>query len=88
MQALVDFDDSGTARKSGEEWQVEGPRTYYPRPECKVLGVVEPHIITYGTALRLRAKQVLTDRNGNERVSGVYMNSNKMYINRHHLMCI
>ncbi|XP_057307878.1 major vault protein-like [Hydractinia symbiolongicarpus] len=70
LQALVSFDDNGVERVAGEEWQIEGPRTYYPRPECKNLGIVEPCVILLGTALRLKAKQDLVDKNGKERMTG------------------
>ena len=70
LQALVDFDDKGTKRVAGDEWQVEGPCTYYPRPECKQISTVEPMVITYGTALMLSAKRDLKDRNGKDRVTG------------------
>lgn len=71
LQALVSFDDNGVERVAGEEWQIDGPRTYYPRPECKNLGIVEPYVILLGTALRLKAKQDLVDKNGKERMTGL-----------------
>lgn len=70
LQALVDFDDNGTLRTAGDEWQIEGPCTYYPRSECKTVGMVDPLIITHDSALHLRAKIDLVDNKGVERVTG------------------
>lgn len=70
IKALVDFDDNGTLRTAGSEWQIEGPCTYYPRPECRIVHNVDPVIITHLTALHLKAKVDLVDKNGIERVTG------------------
>ena len=35
LRALVDIDadESGVARKAGDEWLLKGPATYIPRPD-------------------------------------------------------
>ena len=73
VQALVDFKDGKTQRVSGEEWHIEGPCTYYPRPECKEKGTVKSIVINYGMALRLQAQRDLVDKNGKFRVTGLYL---------------
>ncbi|VDI74248.1 Hypothetical predicted protein [Mytilus galloprovincialis] len=55
--------------QAGEEWQLNGPRTYIPRPEVEVQGIVNPTVLKEGEALRLRAKQGFMDRYDNERVT-------------------
>ena len=71
LRALIDFNDNGTQRIAGDEWQIEGPRTYYPSPECKQVDMVLPMVIEFGKALRLKAKQDLVDRDGIDRVTGI-----------------
>ena len=59
LRALVDIeaDETGTRRKVGDEWQLNGPITYLPRPEVVgdnvswehclellVVGVVSPQM--------------------------------------------
>jgi len=70
LEALVDFDDNGVMRVAGDRWQIKGPCTYYPQPECKMVGEVDPTVILENTALHLRAKIDLVDQNGNQRVTG------------------
>ena len=71
LRALIDFNDNGTQRIAGDVWQIEGPRTYYPRPECKQIDYVLPMVIEFGKALRLKAKEDLVDRDGIDRVTGI-----------------
>jgi len=70
LEALADFDDNGTIRVAGDRWQIEGPCTFYPKPECKRIGEVSPTIILKNSALHLKAKIDLVDKNGNHRVTG------------------
>lgn len=70
LQALIDFHDKGTTRVAGDEWQIEGPCTYYPQPECKEIGIIDPIIIFHDTALHLRANIDLIDKQGIARVTG------------------
>ena len=73
LEALTDFDDNGTIRVAGDRWQIEGPCTFYPKPECKRIGEVSPNIILENSALHLKAKIDLVDKNGNHRVTGQSM---------------
>ena len=34
LRALVGFEDANGKRTAGDEWQLEGPLTYYPKPEA------------------------------------------------------
>ncbi|XP_065071195.1 major vault protein-like [Rhopilema esculentum] len=70
LQALVDFESGSEKRAAGDEWQLEGPLTYYPKPEERIMDVVKPHVIQQGEALRLKAKQDLEDHKGVLRVTG------------------
>jgi len=70
LEALTDFMDKGVQRIAGDEWQIEGPCTYFPQPEVKASGKVESVIISYMEALHLRAKRDLVDKDGNKRVTG------------------
>ena len=72
LEALVDFDDNGVMRVAGDRWQIKGPCTYYPKPECKMVGDVDPTVILENTALHLRAKIDLVDQNGTQRVTGLW----------------
>jgi len=70
LEALMDFNDNGVKRIAGDEWHIEGPRTYYPQPEVKVVGKVESVIIKFEQALHLKAKRDLVDKDENNRVTG------------------
>lgn len=70
LEALMDFNDKGVARVAGDEWQIEGPCTYYPRPEQKIKGRVPSVVIAHRQALHLRAKADLVDKDGKTRVTG------------------
>ena len=41
LRALVaiEADETGTARNAGDEWQLQGPTTYIPRPEVVRCGL-------------------------------------------------
>ncbi|CAC5421281.1 MVP [Mytilus coruscus] len=69
LKALLDCEDENGKHQAGEEWQLNGPRTYIPRPEVEVQGIVNPTVLKEGEALRLRAKQGFIDRYDNERVT-------------------
>eukprot|EP00112_Aurelia_sp_Birch-Aquarium-sp1_P016580 Seg3777.2 transcript_id=Seg3777.2/GoldUCD/mRNA.D3Y31 product="Major vault protein" protein_id=Seg3777.2/GoldUCD/D3Y31 len=70
LRALVDFESESEKRIAGDEWQLEGPMTYYPKPEVEIIENVTPHIIQHDQAVRLRAKQDLKDHKGVQRVTG------------------
>ena len=55
---------------AGDEWLFEGPNTYYPRVEEKVVDTVKAVVIGKDQALRLRARELTTDVNGVTRASG------------------
>ena len=70
LKAIVDYDDpDGEKRRSGDEWQLEGPLSFRPTPEVEVLGMIPPTVILPGQALRLRAKEKFTARDGVVRVT-------------------
>jgi len=66
LKADEDFDD----KTAGDEWLFEGPATYKPRKEVSVVETVHAQIIGTNQALMLRAKKLMTDRDGKERVTG------------------
>lgn len=71
LKAIVDYDDPvGEKRRNGDEWQLEGPLTFRPTPEVEILGMIPPTVIMPGQALRLRAKEKFTARDGAVRVTG------------------
>eukprot|EP00794_Sanderia_malayensis_P005339 gene5339-6009_t len=70
LRALLSFESPKEKRVSGDEWQLEGPLTYYPRPEVEIIEIVKPFVILHDQALRLRARQALIDCNGTARVTG------------------
>ena len=55
---------------AGDEWLFEGPATYYPRIEERIVDTVKAVIIGKGQALRLRAREQTTDVNGVTRANG------------------
>jgi len=55
---------------AGDEWLFEGPATYYPRVEERIVDTVRAVIIGKGQALRLRAREQTTDVNGVTRANG------------------
>lgn len=71
IQAVLDFTDSeGNNRIAGDEWLFEGPGTYVPRVEEKVMKTVHAVVILPNQALRLCAIKETRDRDGNARVTG------------------
>ena len=56
LTALREFKDGEIDRKTGDEWLIEGPKTYIPRIEERLDQIIRPIIIEENTALRLRAK--------------------------------
>lgn len=72
LRALMDIaqDETGVSRKEGDEWQLKGPLTFFPRPEIEIVRHMSPQILTPGHALRLRADQDLTDNSGVPRATG------------------
>jgi len=63
-------DESGVDRLAGDEMLFEGPGTYIPRKEVRVIGKQTAIIIKPNTALKLRATRETVDRNGKARVAG------------------
>lgn len=70
IKAVRDFKEGEREVQAGDEWLVRGPKTYYPRVEETILKEETAPIVGPGQALRLRATQDLTDRDGNPRKSG------------------
>jgi len=71
LQALVDFtDEKDVLRRAGEQWIVEGPKTFYPRSELQMMGAVKPFVVKHNTALYLKALRDIVDKNGKNRFTG------------------
>lgn len=71
LHCLMDFtDDDGSNRIAGDEWLFEGPGTYYPRKEVKVLKKETAEKIAPNTALCLVALKDCIDRSGKKRFCG------------------
>jgi len=66
LRALRDV----SGHKAGDEWLFEGPGTYTPRVEVKVVEQVRSILIHPNQALRLRARKATKDRNDNARKAG------------------
>lgn len=60
----------GKKHMPGDEWLFEGPGTYYPRVEERVVRQVGSHTIGINQALKLRASRALVDRSGTARKDG------------------
>lgn len=66
--SLREFTDaSGKKRFAGDEWLIEGPKTYIPRVEERLDQIIKPIIIELNCALRLRARRACVDYHGVER---------------------
>lgn len=63
-------DENGTERMAGDEWLLIGPCTYYPRKEVEFVNSITASIIMPGSALRVKATRMMTDKDGHERVAG------------------
>lgn len=63
-------DHNDIERIAGERWLFEGPGTYYPLKEVKVIRSVEAETIENNTALCLEATRDCTDRTGVKHVHG------------------
>ncbi|XP_069102265.1 major vault protein-like [Argopecten irradians] len=70
LKAILDFEDEIGKYQAGDQWQLNGPLSYKPRPEVEIEKIVDPVVIRMGEALKLRATQDFTDRNGTQRVTG------------------
>jgi len=76
LQAIRDFkdryDEEGQSkyRTAGSEWLFEGPKTYTPQPEVKVINSVPATLIEPETALRLTTPVDFRDRTGTFRIAG------------------
>lgn len=65
-----DFHDGEKNIAAGTEWMVEGPQTYNPRVEVKVVRKVQAVVVKANTALKLEARRDFTDRSGVRRTAG------------------
>lgn len=83
LMAILDFEDEFLQRGkdgqptkqkkqriAGDEWLFEGPGTYIPRKEEKVVEDVKAVICHANQAIRLRARKETVDRDGAARVTG------------------
>ncbi len=71
LKATRDFtDEEGVTRRAGDEWLVEGPKTYIPRVEAQVAEIVRCVIVKPNQALKLRARKDTIDRNETKRAAG------------------
>lgn len=71
LEAIRNFvDEKKVEINAGDEWLIEGPCTYYPRIEEKIVAKIDSQVISEGQALRLRAKQMLVDKAGTKRKAG------------------
>ena len=61
---------SGIERKVGDVWLFEGPNTYIPRIEERIVDEIRAQIIGESQALKLRALETFTDRKGIKRKAG------------------
>ncbi|CAD8101422.1 unnamed protein product [Paramecium sonneborni] len=70
LVALRDFEVEGKKKQAGEEWQRNGPFTYYPRAEEQIVEVVKAEVVKPNQALKLKATQTFIDKSGKERRAG------------------
>eukprot|EP01124_Arcella_intermedia_P026631 TRINITY_DN5052_c0_g1_i1.p1 TRINITY_DN5052_c0_g1~~TRINITY_DN5052_c0_g1_i1.p1 ORF type:complete len:428 (+),score=93.24 TRINITY_DN5052_c0_g1_i1:56-1339(+) len=78
LEASLDFEDrickdvdgDAVQRKCGTRWYFEGPGTYIPQPEVKVVELVKATVVKPTQALRLKATKNFVDRTGVERLTG------------------
>jgi len=71
LEAIRNFVDvKGVEKNAGDEWLIEGPCTYYPRIEEKIVATINTQVIMESQALRLRARQLLVDKSGVKRKAG------------------
>jgi len=71
IEAVRNFKDaSGVERKVGDVWLFEGPNTFIPRVEQRIVDEVNAQIIGQSQALRLKAIEPFVDRKGKMRKAG------------------
>ena len=70
LKAIKKFHDGKVDREVGDEWLFYGPGIYYPRSEVDSMEIRYPIQIGPESALKLRATQNYTDRNGVKRKAG------------------
>jgi major vault protein len=71
IEAVLDCNDhNGVKRTAGDQWLFEGPGTYIPTVEAKIVEKIRAEIVGPNQALRLRATKETTDREGKARVTG------------------
>eukprot|EP00164_Ancoracysta_twista_P001028 GFYU01001339.1.p1 GENE.GFYU01001339.1~~GFYU01001339.1.p1 ORF type:complete len:879 (-),score=334.91 GFYU01001339.1:45-2579(-) len=71
LKALRDSTDAdGTVHQAGDEWLFEGPGTYMPRVEAKVVEPIAAAIVRPNQALKLRARKECIDRKNVARKAG------------------
>ena len=71
LEAIRNFvDEKGVEKNAGDEWLIEGPCTYYPRIEERIVATINAQVIMESQALKLRAKQALVDKLDTKRKAG------------------
>jgi len=78
LQATRDFEDRYAKdskgrplmHKAGEEWYFEGPATYIPQPEVRIVNTTKATVVQPGQALRLTTRHNFTDRTDKQRLAG------------------
>jgi len=63
-------DANGVNRKAGEEWLVRESGAYLPRVDEDIVEQVNAHVLTYKTALHIRATRTFVDVSGKTRKAG------------------
>jgi len=71
LKATRDFtDEEGVVHHAGDEWLVEGPKTYMPKIEAQVVEIIRAVIIKPNQALKMKARKETIDRDGHVRKAG------------------
>lgn len=70
VRCVRDFKSGDAVITAGTEWMEEGPKTYIPRVEVRVVEKVNGSVIRPNEALLVRARINFTDRTGVKRVAG------------------
>lgn len=70
LKADREFTENGITRKAGEQWLVTTPGAYIPNVAEKVIGIVNPIVITNTSAVHLKATNNFKDCYGVERKAG------------------
>jgi major vault protein len=72
LEAVQSFydDREGVERNAGDQWLLQGPATYYPRIEERVVQLADSQLIGPNAALKIIALQDTKDYSGNVRKAG------------------